>query len=133
MTMRKVGIAIAALLIALAVMPVIRFPGISKCPFVSDSNYDPWDEIKDNDLYLQHALEFAGMRSTCEVQELKARLDQDERDKRTLAAAGALGTFAWLLARLLNPFVWIAAFILYAPARAFLVRDAEQNTPTDSA
>jgi hypothetical protein len=96
--MRKLIIAAAALLIALAVTPQIRFPVGGNCPFESDQNFSPWDEIKDNPLYVAHSLEFAGMRSACEVQALKGRLDQDERDKRLLVAAGPLGSLAQLIA-----------------------------------
>jgi hypothetical protein len=121
--MRRLIIATAAVLIAVAITPVIRFPVGGNCPYDSPQ-INVWDEIKGHPEYLNYAWEFGGLNNACEVQALKARIDQSERDRRVLAAAGPMGTFAWLIARLLDPFVWLAAFVLYGAGVALFGTNA---------
>jgi hypothetical protein len=65
--------------------------------------YSAWDEIKDKPQYLEHAYKFAGARSPAETEIMKGQIDQDEADRRTLAAAGPMGIVAGAVSGFLDP------------------------------
>src|ERR1700719_1369259 len=66
----------------------------SSGPFAPQEGYSAWDDIKDKPQYLAHAGDFAGLNSPAETEALKARIDREEADKRTLAASGGMGFVA---------------------------------------
>lgn len=72
-------------------------------PFAPEDGYSNWDQIKDNPKYLEHAYRFAGFNSQAETDNLKAKIDQDETDRRTLSAAGPMGIVAGAVSGFLDP------------------------------
>ncbi|MBP1092986.1 hypothetical protein [Bradyrhizobium diazoefficiens] len=69
--------------------------------------YNPIDDImswgKTNDYFLNHGTSFVGSQSPAETQAIKARIDQEEADKRILAASGMIGFIAQMGAGMLDP------------------------------
>lgn len=72
-------------------------------PFAPEDGFSAWDQIKDKPQYLDHAYRFAGMSSQAETDNLKAKIDQDEADRRTLAASGPMGIVAGAVSGFLDP------------------------------
>ncbi|MDI3563566.1 hypothetical protein [Bradyrhizobium sp. Arg816] len=68
--------------------------------------YNPVTEIKgwgDPRYFLDHGHSFVGSQSPAETQAIKSQIDQEETDRRTLAAGGKIGFIAQMGAGLLDP------------------------------
>src|SRR6185312_4945575 len=68
--------------------------------------YNPLDDIKgwkQPNYFLQHGDKFVGSQSPAETQSIKAQIDTEEQDKRTLAANGKVGFLAQTMAGMLDP------------------------------
>lgn len=65
--------------------------------------YSARDEIKDRPEYWDHAFSFAASRSPAETANLKAKIDGENADKATMAAAGGMGWVAGMAAGGLDP------------------------------
>lgn len=74
--------------------------------FAPDPAYNPIDDIKawkDPKYFLDNGRAFVGSQSQAESQAIKAQIDQEEADRKTLAAAGKIGFIAQTGAGLLDP------------------------------
>lgn len=71
--------------------------------FAPVDGYSAWNDIKDEPRYLEHAPFFAGSTSPAETQLLKGKIDQQEADRRTMAASGPLGIVASAAAGAIDP------------------------------
>lgn len=72
-------------------------------PFEPQDGYSAIDDIKDTTYFDNHADAFVGSRSPAETTAIKRQIDQEERDKRTLSAAGGIGVLASAVAGSLDP------------------------------
>lgn len=66
-------------------------------------DYNPLDDIKGSDYFYDHASRFFPSRSPGETQAIMRQIDQEDRDRRTLSAAGVTGLPALAMAGLLDP------------------------------
>jgi hypothetical protein len=69
-------------------------------------DYNPLTDVKgwgDTRYFLDHGDKFVGSQSPAETQAIKAQIDQEEQDKRTLAANGKIGFVAQTMAGMLDP------------------------------
>ena len=71
-----------------------------------DRNYSAWDEIKGTP-YEDHWSAFVSSNSAAETAMLRERIDRENDDRRTLAAAGLGGVFASMGASILDPSILI--------------------------
>ena len=71
-----------------------------------DRNYSAWNEIKGTP-YEDHWSAFTASNSAAETAMLRERIDRENDDRRTLAAAGLGGTFASMAAGIIDPTVLI--------------------------
>lgn len=74
--------------------------------FAPDPAYNPVDDIKswkDPKYFLDNGRAFVGSQSPAETAAIKAQVDQEETDRKTLAGAGKIGFIAQTGAGLLDP------------------------------
>ncbi len=63
-------------------------------PSVAEDGFNAIDYIKDDPRYGPYVEDFAGILNRRSADAMKAKIDQEERDNRTIDAAGFLGTIA---------------------------------------
>lgn len=74
--------------------------------FAPEPGYNPVNDIRswgDQGYFLNHGRNFVGSQSPAETQSIKAEIDQEETDRRTLAGAGVIGFIAQMSAGMLDP------------------------------
>lgn len=71
-----------------------------------DPSYNPWEDIKGTP-YEEHWSSFAGSNNRRFTEVLKARIDREEENRRTVAAAGGWGTVASIAASVIDPTILI--------------------------
>ncbi|BBF92634.1 hypothetical protein [Blastochloris tepida] len=81
-------------------------------------------------ILLGHTDEFAGSRSRTETQQIKSRIEAEERDKRTLAAAGIPGVIAGLGMGLVDPTLILPGGAIY---RSVKMREALMRSAASGA
>lgn len=82
-----------------AAFNIYNFSGVDNAP---DPTYNAWDEIKGTP-YVEHWKDFAASNNTRYTTALKNQIDQENEDKRTLAASGWTGTFTGMGAGIVDP------------------------------
>jgi hypothetical protein len=75
---------------------------LTRSTFESDPDHNSWDNIVGTP-YEDRWENFVGSRSKAEDDEIKSQIDQEERDRATIASAGWGGVGASFLAGLLDP------------------------------
>ena len=78
-------------------------------PFQPDPNHDPLDVIRGTPYEAGHLDRFIGSRSEAETRSIMGSIDQEQSDKRTLAAAGLGGSMLEMLAGTLDPTIALPA------------------------
>lgn len=73
-----------------------------------DQNYNPFEAIR-NTKYALEPDSFVGSANAAQTQSIISRIDQRDRDREILAAAGPAGTVASLIAGQLDPTVFLPA------------------------
>lgn len=74
--------------------------------FTPQPDYNPLTDVKgwgNPSYFLDHGDKFVGSQSPAETQSIKAQIDQEDTDKRTLAANGKIGFVAQSMAGMLDP------------------------------
>lgn len=71
-----------------------------------EPGYNPWDDIKGTP-YEEHWKSFASSNNRRYSDMLKARIDREEENRRTVAAAGTTGVIASIAASVLDPTILI--------------------------
>lgn len=94
-------------------------------PYKPTPGYDVVNEIKDDPQYWPHRDAFFGSQSPDETQFIKARIDRQLVDEKTISDAGWGGTVSGIAAGLLDPFNLVAGGEIYRGGR--LVADAGKS------
>jgi len=71
--------------------------------FPAVEGYNPLDDIRGTDYEAMHSGNFVASRSPGETQAIKRRIDQEDDDRRTLAASGTAGFVAQVAAGMIDP------------------------------
>lgn len=71
--------------------------------FPVEPDHNPMDLIKGTDYESFHRDNFVGSRSTAETRAIMGRIDQEDADRKTLAASGLAGFVAQVLAGIIDP------------------------------
>jgi hypothetical protein len=74
--------------------------------FAPEPNYNPVNDIKawkQPNYFLEHGSKFVGSQSPAESQSIKNQIDQEDADKKALAASGVPGFVAQTMAGILDP------------------------------
>jgi hypothetical protein len=79
--------------------------------------YSPFDEIKGTP-YEEYSSRFTFSESPGETAKIKSRIEQENADRRTLAAAGVLGTASQIVAGTLDPTIFIPGGTIYKGLKA---------------
>lgn len=90
-----------------------------------DPSYNPWEDIKGTP-YEEHWSSFAGSNNRRFTDLLKERIDREEENRRTVAAAGGTGTVASIAAAILDPtlLIPIGGEVAAAGKGAYALRSA---------
>ncbi len=72
----------------------------------ADPGYNPWDDIKGTP-YEEHWSSFASSNNRRYTDKLKQRIDREDENRRTVAAAGTTGVIASIAASVLDPTILI--------------------------
>lgn len=101
-----------------AVNPVVSLYNWSQQQsFPADPSHNPLDVIRGTKYFENYAGNFLTSRSLDETYSIMARIDAEETDLKTLAAAGNAGVVASLGASLLDPTIFLPAGAVYRSAR----------------
>jgi hypothetical protein len=73
-----------------------------------DPDYDPWQDIRGT-RYERHWSSFVDVNNSRRAALVRQQIDQEEDDRRTLAAGGWSGTFASVAAGFLDPTILLPA------------------------
>jgi len=93
-------------LVSLATSPVDSLNSDAGENFGIPNSYNAWNDVKGTP-YEAHWESFLSSRTPAYTAALKARIDQENDDRRTLAAAGLGGVFASMGASILDPTILI--------------------------
>lgn len=77
--------------------------------YPAQDGYNPLDTIRGTPYEASHLDAFLSSRSEEETRSIMRRIDDEEADRKTLAASGTLGTVAQIAAGLLDPTVFLPA------------------------
>lgn len=82
-----------------------------------EPDYNPFDDIKGSEFEFEFADEFTYSQSRAETRQIKAKIEQERKDRELLAASGVTGTAAQVAAGLIDPSVFIPGGAIYRSVR----------------